>query len=210
MSSIFGVVATATTPTLSQELETLWRSQSHSDVSFLAGGQSFPAHRVILSARCAKFRAMLESGMKESTQSEIKVDVKSAELFEYLLEFIYTDKVAFSRDCAEDLLYLADEYMLVGLKRICENSIISTVRAENVAAALEAAHSLHADGLKSFCMKYLADNLTDVMKIPNWKADLKSADLLQEVIEQIASSHSSWSRKRKNTFGYDTFGYDSS
>ena len=41
---------------LSEHLGTLVSSEEYSDVTFLVEGKRFPAHRVILAARCQYFR----------------------------------------------------------------------------------------------------------------------------------------------------------
>ena len=43
--------------------------------------------------RCAYFRGMFESGMKETTQSELVLDDISHEVFLAVLQYLYVDEV---------------------------------------------------------------------------------------------------------------------
>ena len=56
----------STAPTLREDFAALLSSEKSSDVEFIVEERSFPAHRLILSARSPYFAAMFQNGMKES------------------------------------------------------------------------------------------------------------------------------------------------
>lgn len=76
---------------LSDDLRTLVNTEMFSDVKLWVDGQCFYAHRAILSARSSYFESMFCSGMRESTQADIKIPDVSGEAFEAVLVFIYTN-----------------------------------------------------------------------------------------------------------------------
>jgi hypothetical protein len=53
-------------PTLARDLSSLVGDPEFADVRFIAEGRAIVAHRFILEARCAYFRAMFRSGMAEA------------------------------------------------------------------------------------------------------------------------------------------------
>ena len=72
---------TAPSSTLSLDWSRYFNSDQLSDVTLTVDGCRFPAHRVVLAARCNYFRCMFEIGMREASQSEIEVPDVELEVF---------------------------------------------------------------------------------------------------------------------------------
>ncbi|XP_051197278.2 BTB/POZ and MATH domain-containing protein 5-like [Lolium perenne] len=66
------------------------------DITFEVGGKKFAAHRIVLAARSAVFKAQLFGAMDEgaTAPSVLKINDIEAKVFSTLLTFIYTDAVA--------------------------------------------------------------------------------------------------------------------
>ena len=60
------------------------------DVQFVAGKESFYAHRSILSARSPVLAAMFTSGMKECLIGQVLIDDVEPSTFRHFMEFVYT------------------------------------------------------------------------------------------------------------------------
>lgn len=72
----------------------LFKSGEHADVTFLISGVKFPAHRVILAARCTYFKVLLFGEMKEAHPgAEIPIHDTTPEAFGTLLEYIYSGRI---------------------------------------------------------------------------------------------------------------------
>ena len=81
---------------ISGDLLDLLKSREHTDVTFVVNGVRFPAHKVILAARCTYFRILLYGEMKEAflkPEEEIPFLDTTPEAFEQLLEYIYSGRV---------------------------------------------------------------------------------------------------------------------
>ncbi len=78
---------------ISGDLLDLYRSKEYTDVTFVVSGQRFPAHKVVLAARCTYFRILLYGDMKEAREDEIPFKDATPESFEHLLEYIYSGKI---------------------------------------------------------------------------------------------------------------------
>uniref|UniRef100_A0A0D9XK02 BTB domain-containing protein n=1 Tax=Leersia perrieri TaxID=77586 RepID=A0A0D9XK02_9ORYZ len=104
----------------------LLSSKRGTDVELIVGGKTFNAHRLVLATRSPVFMAQLFGQMKEGTSvnNVVHIDDMEAQVFEILLNFIYTyklqemdqeDEVAMT----QHLIVAADKY---DLKRLKKNS----------------------------------------------------------------------------------------
>ena len=91
---------------LSQALNNLRKQSQLCDITINISGRSFQAHKNVLAACSSYFMAMFTSGFKESSQSEISID-EDPEVFEVLLEFIYTGEMAITLETAYSILEMA-------------------------------------------------------------------------------------------------------
>ncbi|KAF2284158.1 hypothetical protein GH714_019625 [Hevea brasiliensis] len=98
-----------------------------SDVTFLVEGRRFCAHRICLLASSDAFRAMFDGGYLEKDARDIEIPNIRWEVFELMMRFIYTGSIDISLDIAQDLLRAADQYLLEGLKRLCEYTIAQKI-----------------------------------------------------------------------------------
>lgn len=60
------------------------------DVRLLVGGQVFGVHKLVLAASGPYFAALFSGGMSEAHEEEVCIAGVEADVFEILLEFIYT------------------------------------------------------------------------------------------------------------------------
>lgn len=68
-----------------------------------------PAHRNILYVRCEHFRAMFSHNMKETALGKVDIKDVTYEVFQLILEWIYTSRVAITTDNAVELLVASDK-----------------------------------------------------------------------------------------------------
>merc|ERR1711976_172280 len=95
------------------------------------------------------------SGMKESQQSQVEVKDYSYNSYLLMIEYLYSGSIQnFSPKVAQDLLGLADAYMLEGLKYLCENTLMHNVDNDNVCSLLIEANKYASGELKKFCIDY--------------------------------------------------------
>lgn len=60
------------------------------DVRLNVGGQMFTVHRLVLAASSPYFSALFSGGMREADKEEVQIMGVETEVFEVLLDFIYT------------------------------------------------------------------------------------------------------------------------
>ncbi|XP_057342169.1 speckle-type POZ protein-like A [Microplitis mediator] len=106
----------------------LYPLKDDGDVKIYVQDVEFSVHKVhktVLKTRCPKAYKIIARHQQMSGNNDIQLiltDIKP-EIFERVLEFIYTGKVKDLDDYAEDLLIAATKYKLTGLKFLCEFSL---------------------------------------------------------------------------------------
>jgi speckle-type POZ protein len=77
-----------------QHLGKLLQQKENTDVTFIVGGQAFPAHKTVLAMRSPVFKDELYGTTTEKdTNLIIAIDDMQPVVFEALLHFIYTDSL---------------------------------------------------------------------------------------------------------------------
>ncbi|KAK3027242.1 hypothetical protein RJ639_041660 [Escallonia herrerae] len=131
-----------------------------SDVTFLVEGRErFHAHRICLLASSDAFRAI----------------------------FIYTGSVDVTLDIAQDLLRAADQYLLEGLKRLCEYTIAQDISLENVSSMYELSEAFHAMSLRHTCILFMLEQFDKLNARPGYVPYLSRmfSHLIQRLIPEI-------------------------
>jgi speckle-type POZ protein len=143
-----------------QHLGDLLSSSDGTDVMFEVDGESFGAHRSILSARSPVFKAELFSPMKEGTATCVWIQDMEPRVFKALLHFVYNDVLPEIDECemmvmAQRLLVAADRYCLERLKLICEEKLCGYIDTSSVGTILALAERHSCHGLKKACLCFL-------------------------------------------------------
>ena len=93
---------------------------------------------------------MLNNNMLlESQTGKTTIKGHKMPIVKQLVKFIYTGKVdKIDENNAEDLLRAADQFLLSGMKEICEVFLMSKVNLDNAIEMLSLGHTYEAVGLK--------------------------------------------------------------
>ncbi|KAJ9543307.1 hypothetical protein OSB04_023014 [Centaurea solstitialis] len=142
-----------------------------SDVTFLIEGKRFYAHRICLLASSDAFRAMFDGGYREKDAKDVEIPNIRWETFELMMRYIYTGSVEVNLRIAQDLLRASDQYLLDGLKRLCEYSIAKNIRIDNVALMYDLSESFNAVSLKNACILFVLENFDKLDSKP-WYTSL--------------------------------------
>ncbi|KMZ74796.1 arm repeat protein interacting with abf2 [Zostera marina] len=156
-------------------------SPTLSDVAFLVEGKRFFAHRIALLASSDAFRAMFDGGYREKDAKDIAIPNIRWPVFELMMRFIYTGSVEVTLDIAQDLLRASDQYLLEGLKRLCEYSIAQNVSLDNVTDMFELSESYNAMSLRHTCILFILEQFDKMSRKPGYN------HLIQRIIPEIRS-----------------------
>ncbi|WCJ21534.1 ARM repeat protein interacting with ABF2 [Euphorbia peplus] len=142
-----------------------------SDVTFLIEGKRFYAHRICLLASSDAFRAMFDGGYRERDAKDVEIPNIKWDVFELMMRFIYTGSVDVDIEIAQDVLRAADQYLLEGLKRLCEYTIAQDISVENVSLMYELSEGLNAVSLKEACILFILAQVDKLSSKP-WYSQL--------------------------------------
>ncbi|OAY83690.1 ARM repeat protein interacting with abf2, partial [Ananas comosus] len=156
-------------------------STTLSDVTFLVEGKRFYAHRIALLASSETFRAMFDGGYREKDARDIEIPNIRWEVFELMMRFIYTGSVEVTTDIAQELLRAADQYLLEGLKRLCEYAIAQDVNLENISVMYELSEAFNAMSLRHTCILFILEQFDRICTQPGY------FHLIQRIIPEIRS-----------------------
>nr|CAB3461559.1 unnamed protein product [Digitaria exilis] len=154
-------------------------SSTLSDVTFLVEGKRFYAHRIALLASSDAFRAMFDGGYREKDARDIEIPNIRWDVFELMMRFIYTGSVQVTSEIAQDVLRAADQYLLEGLKRLCEYTIAKDVNLDNVSDMYDLSEAFHAVSLRHTCILYILEHFNKIFTRAG------SAQLIQRVIPEL-------------------------
>mmetsp|Transcript_28556 Transcript_28556/g.87381 ORF Transcript_28556/g.87381 Transcript_28556/m.87381 type:complete len:335 (+) Transcript_28556:746-1750(+) len=149
--------------TLRQDLRQLLDGDSQAIVEgeavFEVDGHTLRASKAILCVRCAHFRAMFSSGMRESSARVVKLPGVPYHAFRSLIDYLLTDEVSevLSAEHALDLIMLANAYQLTRLEHICEQMLLPLVDKDNAREVSSCADLIGASLLHRVAKRMLDD-----------------------------------------------------
>ena len=136
-----------------------------SDFTVSCQGKEYKCHKSILAQRSTYFDAMLSHDMAESQNNRVELKDLEADTAEDILTFIYTGKVKkMDEENVEDIFRAADQFLLKGLKRLCELFLMSRVTLDNAIEMLALGHMYSADELKKTAKQIIVEAGTGRLK----------------------------------------------
>jgi hypothetical protein len=122
---------------------------------------------------------MFDGGYREKDARDIEIPNIRWDVFELMMRFIYTGSVLVTNDLAQDLLRAADQYLLEGLKRLCEYTIAQDVNLENVSDMYDLSEAFHAMSLRHTCVLFILEQFDKICIRPGF------SQLIQRVIPEL-------------------------
>ncbi|KAF8058408.1 hypothetical protein HT031_005532 [Scenedesmus sp. PABB004] len=151
-------------------------SKTLADICFLVEGRPFYAHRIALLASSEAFRAMFNQGFRESEAASIDIPNIGYGTFTCMMRYIYCGSVQVDQDDAMDLLQASDQYLLEGLKRLCEAALAQSLSVENLLDVWQASEAYSAPQLAKRCVLFALEHCQAIIGAPPPPAPADSAD----------------------------------
>jgi len=164
--------------TVQSALRAVLASGDSTDVEMRVGDRVLRAHKLLLSARSAVFKAMLEGGMREGLSKVIELPDVDPDSAQAMLEFMYSDDCAAldSPDGACHLLKLAHRFGVNDLARSCLERLQADLTGEHAVERFMLADELGLDSLRAACTQYLA--------VPGHLAEAQSSEPWERLVER--------------------------
>ena len=155
---------------LVDRLDILRTSESFCDVTIVAKGKEFKAHKAVLAATSPFFLTLLTSDMKESKEQLIKIELEeaTAAVMEDVLKYVYTGNVLVTEERAHNLFVTADYLLLPGLKTMTGNFLKEVVSIENCIFNYYFAEKYQSLELKEKSFEVINSHFSVVMETENF------------------------------------------
>ncbi|KAL1132347.1 hypothetical protein AAG570_010303 [Ranatra chinensis] len=141
------------------------RSKGHLlDITLIAQGETFQAHKVVLASCSDYFRAMFTDEMRESRQSEICLNGVSAAGMRLLLDYAYTSRLALNLANVQDVLSAASHIQLVAVVEACSNYLQSQLDIENCVDIATISETYSLSQLRTVVYRYMCSHLVELAR----------------------------------------------
>ena len=128
-------------------------------------GKEFKAHGSVLSKGSTFFEKLLNSGMKESTEGVIRLEMLTEFVMRQIMEFMYTGRVQISTESnAQELIAMADYLVLPKLKTLAGKVLVEKLHVSNAVLTYCQAEKYQCQELASDTKNFILANFTDVAK----------------------------------------------
>lgn len=138
------------------------------DVTLVAEGEAFQAHRVVLASCSDYFRAMFTDAMRESRQSEICLNGVTAAGMRLLLDYAYTSRLALNLENIQDVLSAASHIQVVAVVEACSNYLQSQLDLENCVDIATISETYSLDQLRGVVYRFMCSNLVEFSRSPEF------------------------------------------
>ena len=128
-------------------------------------GKEFKAHRRVLSEASPFFEKMLNSGMRESNEGVVRLEMLTELCLRDILEFIYTGSVQIlAEDNAQELIAMADYLVLPHLKTMAEKVLVQKLNSSKAISTYYFAERFQCQELVCVSQNFILANFTTVAK----------------------------------------------
>ncbi|XP_069119412.1 kelch-like protein 24 [Argopecten irradians] len=145
-------------------LEDMYQSRRHTDVEITVEDKTFHCHKTVLSAISPYFDAMFSSGMRESLDSVVTLHNIDKDIFEHILDFIYSGKSVVTVDNVQELIKAAALFQVQYLHEKCEQFLLENICAENCIGAWKLGKSHECPQLSQKAWALVMEHFSDICR----------------------------------------------
>lgn len=170
-------------------MEYLFDSSDSYDTTLKLEEKEFHAHKFILIARSAVFRAMFQNDLSESQTGIITIVDSDPDSFKEFLLYLYTGKFEnITYSSAFHLYITADKYDVQELKMFCLKHLLQSLSVENVCDIVVLADDYNEDELFCTAQDFFNQNLIEIFATDTWNSLLRSKpSLVQKLLTTMAT-----------------------
>lgn len=139
------------------------------DVTLIAGGQEFKAHKVVLASCSEYFRAMFTDALKESRLNKISLKGVTARGLGHLLEYIYTSRLALNLANIQDILATASHVQLFPVVEACSGYLQEQLDLENCVDVATIAETYCLHQLRKRVYQFMCSCLYRFSQMPDFQ-----------------------------------------
>ncbi|XP_031622759.1 kelch-like protein 40 [Contarinia nasturtii] len=116
----------------------------------------------MLAALSPVFKAMFFGPNKE--KGDVKIADANGQTFKEFLQFFYLNNVKISMECIEDVIRLADKYLIIDCVKECASKLVNNLSLDDICFGYQLAIILGAPELRKYCEKMISAFPLDIFK----------------------------------------------
>lgn len=199
--------------TVSEDLVQMYEESTLCDIEVLCTVgrvQRFCAHRMVLAARSAVFKAMFRTDMREKRAGLVILEDVSSDAVKCMLDFAYKDACPhLDEACVLDTLQLANKYNIVGLQDICLDFMARHCRSDNIVPYIVACERYQLLEFRHSLLEALVDNPPALHECIHGHDLEDHPDLMKQLLTMCAHQLSRVTQKRNVVKHFDGLPYRS-
>lgn len=133
-------------------------------VAIVVGDKTYEVNKQTLIEKSDYFRAMYDSGMRESREGSVRLQGLSVTGLELVLEFINTSKVQVGNEILEDLIETASFLQVLSLFKM----LIPEICPDNCVELYRLSEVYGAHDLRQACLKYMSCYYHPMLRRPEF------------------------------------------
>ena len=152
---------------IAESLNQLRKENMNCDVVIKIGDVTYPAHRLILISRMEFFKNMFNAEMKEKKEPVVTLEptIVSSNVFEDILNYIYTSELKFTEENAAPIYVAANFFYDEKLMKKAESFMETNLKVTNVSEFLQIAMRIGLNSLEEKCKNFIVENsLSEIVK----------------------------------------------
>lgn len=152
---------------LGQKIVRAFENEEHCDVRItLADGTFMCAHSLVLVIGCQYFHTRLNGNWSSGKGNhEVNCSDFSAGLTRSMIKFLYQTDIDLSMENVQDILQIADLYIVPDLRKKCEEFLLCSISCENVFSILNMAFTFSIENVLSSALSFIDNYLENIMSI---------------------------------------------
>mgnify|MGYP005948292949 CR=1 FL=1 len=152
---------------LGQRIVRAFENEEHCDVRItLADGTFMCAHSLVLVIGCQYFNTRLNGNWSSGKGNhEVNCSDFSAGLTRSMIKFLYETDIDLSMENVQDILQIADFYIIPDLRKKCEEFLLSSMSCENVFSILNMAFTFTMENVLSSALSFIDNYIENIMSI---------------------------------------------
>jgi len=152
------------------------------DITILAGSESIPANKLVLSCYSKFFESMFLSPMKERYQSEVEIKQFDGKAVRSLIDFMYCGEININEGNALNLLAVADFLQMKDVKLFCFEFLEANLNIDNCLEIIKLSTQYSFSSSLKMAYSFVAKNFDQVAQTDIFKS-LSKPNLLLLISE---------------------------
>jgi len=139
------------------------------DIKVLAGSESIPANKLVLSSYSKFFESMFLSPMKERYQNEVEIQQLDGKAVRSLIDFMYCGEININEGNVSNLIKVADFLQIEDVKLFCFEFLKDNMSINNCLEVIKLSSQYNSPLLRKAIHSFVADNFDQVTQTISFK-----------------------------------------